>query len=390
MTDTFAEVRSVAARKFELHHYAWAQGAQMNVFPMAFAINGFTGREMLAAEEGTVTDARKWAAYDGPGTVDMARKRWPGYGVLLVPRRIVFDTPKDLAMFVRQDTKWCTVSQRTIELETDWPSIQPLGRGMVSKLTALTDSDWKRLLDALHWADTADTAEMLPRQLPVPGVDTKWVDRFWPLVEKLAAVGARTSDIPMEKLRSIEMMTTVGFLDTALRAAVGGLRVFAAQPTELADVPIAPDTVIICENLQNIHAFTDIPGTVVLAGKGFDIPAHIRIEWVHTARVLYWGDLDTHGFAMLHRLREYLPGAESILMDDTTLRANKDAWVQEATQTRAVLSKLSDDEQSVYQALIRGDHGYRVRFEQERVPWPAVVHALRKAGLFPRPATLPD
>ncbi|NOR71388.1 MAG: hypothetical protein GQ532_17115, partial [Methylomarinum sp.] len=33
----------------------------------------------------------------------------------------------------------------------------------------------------------------------------------------------------------------------------------------------------------------------------------------------YWGDLDTHGFAILSRLRHYYPQVKSILMDEKTL-----------------------------------------------------------------------
>jgi hypothetical protein len=34
--------------------------------------------------------------------------------------------------------------------------------------------------------------------------------------------------------------------------------------------------------------------------------------------VLYWGDLDTHGFAILDELRAHCPHAESLLMNRAT------------------------------------------------------------------------
>jgi hypothetical protein len=185
----------------------------------------------------------------------------------------------------------------------------------------------------------------------------------------------------MEKLRIVEKMTTVGFLDPELRAAVGGMRIFAASPSELARLHVAPSTIVICENLQNIHAFTDIPGTVVLAGKGFDVPAHARIGWTHGPRILYWGDIDTHGFAILNRLLHHLKDAESILMDEQTLLANRASWVQEDKPRTAALTRLRPAERDMYEALVAGDHGHNVRFEQERVPWPAVVEALRAAAV---------
>lgn len=379
MTDVFADVRAAAAKKYDAHHWSWAQQEDMGSFPMAFHVKGFTGREMLADEAGTIAAARAWAAYGGPGTMQTTVRRWAGYGAIPVPRLIAFHNPSDLALFADRGKHWSVVTRRVAELRLDWPGVL-LPRGVFTRVSRLSDDDWWLVLPVLRWADTADVAQRLARELPVPGADTKWVESHWGLVEELAAAGGRSSAIPMDKLRRVETMTTVGFLDPMLRATVGGMRIFAAAPSELAQLQVAPATVIICENLQNIHAFTDIPGAVVLAGKGFDVQAHARIPWVHGARVLYWGDIDTHGFEILNRLRHHME-AESILMDRRTLLANKMSWAQEDKPKRAALTKLTSEEQDVYESLVAGDHGDRVRFEQERVPWPAVIEALRAAGV---------
>ena len=41
--------------------------------------------------------------------------------------------------------------------------------------------------------------------------------------------------------------------------------------------------------------------------------------WLRRCAVHYWGDIDTHGFAMLARARRALPQTESLLMDRDTL-----------------------------------------------------------------------
>lgn len=66
----------------------------------------------------------------------------------------------------------------------------------------------------------------------------------------------------------------------------------------------------------------------------------------------YWGDLDTHGFAILNRLRAWLPQTQSFLMDRDTLLQHRDRWGQESKPTRARLAKLTDSEASLYADLV--------------------------------------
>ena len=72
---------------------------------------------------------------------------------------------------------------------------------------------------------------------------------------------------------------------------------------------------------------------------------------------MYWGDLDTHGFAILNRLRQRFPRARSILMDRDTLLAHQSQWVTEPTPTRAALDRLTPAEQELYADLVDGTFG---------------------------------
>ncbi len=40
-----------------------------------------------------------------------------------------------------------------------------------------------------------------------------------------------------------------------------------------------------------------------------------QADWLARCQVSYWGDIDTHGFAILDQLRTYIPHAHSLLMD---------------------------------------------------------------------------
>lgn len=92
--------------------------------------------------------------------------------------------------------------------------------------------------------------------------------------------------------------------------------------------------------------------------------------------VQYWGDLDTHGFAILHRLRAWLPQTLSFLMDRDTLIAHRDRWGREPTPTAARLDGLTLEEAGLYGELVEGRHGENVRLEQERLDWGWVLERL--------------
>lgn len=381
MTDPVEKVRAAAQVKYRRNWVTWAQ-RDLTAFPVAFRLHGAGMADSAADLQAAQTVALRWLAYAGPGTVEKTPRRWPGMRVQQVPSRLVLQTPAEVAEFAGQSDHWARATERLRALHDAFPRLQVIQANLLGQVVDFAAEDWGFLFGALQWAETADVDGLLPRQLAVHGgADTKWVERHWSLVEAFAALGVRADGDPLAELRKIEKPTTVAILDPKLRTVVGGLRVFAAAPIELASLDLRPATVILCENLQNVHAFTDIPGSVVLAGKGYDVVAQSRIPWVRAARVLYWGDVDTHGFAILHELRESLPGTPSVLMDEATLLAGRATWVKETLQTDRVLDQLDGPEQDLYQALLGGDYGHNVRLEQERVPWPTVVEALRAAGV---------
>jgi hypothetical protein len=100
------------------------------------------------------------------------------------------------------------------------------------------------------------------------------------------------------------------------------------------------------------------------------------LNWLASLDLVYWGDLDTHGFAILNRLRRRFPNARSLLMDSDTLLAHRTQWVTEPTPTAVVLSLLTRDEQALYGALGAGVFGTAVRLEQERISFAVIAQAL--------------
>jgi hypothetical protein len=169
-------------------------------------------------------------------------------------------------------------------------------------------------------------------------------------------------------------------LDPALRAMLGGLGDVGAPVDMLAAMPLRPATVIIVENLQTGLALEDLPGAVAFMGLGYAVDALATVPWLRTASCLYWGDIDSHGYAILHRARNCIPHLVSVMMDEATLLRFRALCTEERSQHGGGdLASLTPAERAVYDGLRGNVWGQSLRLEQERIgwdiAWPAVMAA---------------
>ena len=157
-----------------------------------------------------------------------------------------------------------------------------------------------------------------------------------------------------------------------LDAACGdvGFRPLADIETDAAtfaalDPPVSQ--AFITENEINFLAFPDVPASMVIFGAGYGFESLSRARWLNACRLCYWGDIDTHGFAILDQLRAHFHHAESFLMDRATLVACKGLWGREKSPVERDLRRLHAAERALYEDLCANRLGERLRLEQERI-----------------------
>ena len=161
------------------------------------------------------------------------------------------------------------------------------------------------------------------------------------------------------------MRFDAGFLGLPHRVSEATFRL-----EEIAGARVSVASAVVVENEITFLSVPVPPEGVVLWGQGFHVDRVGSLSWLRDCgSVNYWGDLDTHGFAILDRLRAWLPRTESLLMDRATLLAHRDRWVTESSPTRATLRHLAPAEESLYTDLVSDFYAERVRLEQERVDW---------------------
>ena len=134
----------------------------------------------------------------------------------------------------------------------------------------------------------------------------------------------------------------------------------------------------ITENEINFLALPDVQDSLVIFGAGYGFELIADAAWLSRCRVFYWGDIDTHGFAILDQLRAAFSHVESFLMDRETLLAFPAQWGTEDQPVRSELSRLSVEEQSLFDDLRNNAIANNLRLEQERIGFRYVQAALAK------------
>lgn len=104
-----------------------------------------------------------------------------------------------------------------------------------------------------------------------------------------------------------------------------------------------------------------------MLGLGHAVSLISNAHWLGDCEVYYWGDIDTHGFAMLDRLRASLPGARSLLMDRETVLSHRPMWTTEEAPHIASLDRLTLSEAALHADLRFDRFARSVRLEQERI-----------------------
>jgi len=254
-------------------------------------------------------------------------------------------------------------------------------------LVALSNADdWPRILRVLDWFKNHPQSGLYLRQIDVSGVDTKFVEARKALLTELLdlvippdvlnpqATGERGFETRYG-LRDKPALIRLRLLDPLL--AVSGFTDLTATAAEVAAFAPRCQTAFITENEVNGLAFPAVQNALVIFGLGYALDLLANAAWLRDCDIRYWGDIDTHGFVMLDRLRAHFPHAQSILMDRDTLLAHRDSWSVEGAPHVGPLARLTTAEAALFDDLRFDRLGARVRLEQERIAFSRVQRVAR-------------
>ena len=247
--------------------------------------------------------------------------------------------------------------------------------------------DWLRILDVAGWLMRNPSSGRYIRQIDLAGVDTKFIEARKAIIAEIVdadtpsepsgTAQTRASAADFERrfgLRVRSPLVRFRILDPVL--AIAGLTDLTVPVEEFARLRLDAARVFITENEMNGLAFPELARSVVVFKLGYAVDLLGSIPWLRDRQISYWGDIDTHGFAILDKLRAYLPAARSLLMDREILLDHRQSWGREPHQHPGGLTRLDPAERDLFETLRDNRLGSNVRLEQERIPMSALLRAL--------------
>ena len=304
-------------------------------------------------------------------------------GTNLLPHEAWVDTFEDAVALIRKQPE-LSEFRRLV----DWTRArQPALLAWVAKrpLRALQlAGDWRRLLDVVGWLEDHPRPGVYLRQIDVPGVHSKFVEAHRGVLGELLDRALPPTSIDAGAPAGVAgFARRYGFREKPERIRFRVLdpacSPLPASPEDAGGQDIALDAasfaalrtgvsrVFITENEINFLAFPRVKEAMVIFGAGYGFESLGRARWLGELRLHYWGDIDTHGFAILDALRARFGHVESFLMDRSTLLAFESLWGTEDSPIDRELPRLTAEERALYDDLRADRFGRHVRLEQERI-----------------------
>ncbi len=301
-----------------------------------------------------------------------------------IPKAVIFRTLDDILSYLGKTREAHQYQMLFKKITACCPELEAL---LIEKPLAVLHhaAVWDELLAIVSYLKNNPCPNIYLRQLEIPGVDTKFIENHKAWLVKLLARVLPGDAVNQQAQGPAAFETRFGFVSKPARIrfrfldpgfTLMGLSDLEIPANEFNNLPIKPDTIFIVENEINGLAFPPFPRALVIFGLGYSLAVLSNARWMKDKPIWYWGDIDTHGFAMINQIRHYFPQTRSFLMDEATLFSHKALWGREPSPVGRDLSLLTAEEAFVYDALRKNFHAPSLRLEQERISFTQVRRVL--------------
>lgn len=241
-----------------------------------------------------------------------------------------------------------------------------------------SDREFEAVLNTLSWLLRHPNAGLFPRALPVEGVDSKWLER------RRGTLARLWNTVTGENVSAADFLEHAGLLRLPQFVSVRNASSWVKEGTAENVVKLTPEAlaqtapegpfVLIIENEQTALSL-DLGNVPIFFGLGYGVTLLASLPWMKEKRILYFGDLDTHGLAILAECRRLFPQTESVLTDLATFERFRALAVPEPKQAALPTDRLTTEERDLGERLLAEG----LRLEQERIPLETVREALLRA-----------
>ena len=310
-------------------------------------------------------------------TLDFQQVKTKYLGLQDLPRMISFETESDFLRFLGKEKE---MERFKTDVNTITASIPLLREWIAKNPGKVVDNHgkWDSLLKVCHYFRQNPKPDLYIRELPVT-VHTKFIEQHQGILRELLDVvmaeHANSGENQFEKrfnLKCREPQVRFKILDKSLaRQFFSGIDDLAIPVSLFETLKLPLKRVLVAENKTTLYTTLTLPqmcDTIAVFGQGNAVLNLRNTSWLNDMELLYWGDMDVHGFEILSRFRDYFPHTRSIMMDKSTFDRffENDEGALSGSQTQM---NLTDDERTLYE-LIKTNNW---RLEQEKIPCHHVI-----------------
>jgi hypothetical protein len=291
----------------------------------------------------------------------------------LIPVKIVFNDNTELSGFLGKKSELKAFENGIAILGNTFPNLVVWAAKYPFELIKYY-SDIERLISIVKWRLENPHPGIYIRQLSLPRVDTKFIEAHKKVISQWLDILLYRDQICEqftgigkfeERYGFLSRPVTVRFRILDPNLNIGNFSDVTVRADEFEALSLSVKCVFIIENDITALAFPPVKDAMVIFGRGYNFDYLIQASWLNEKELWYWGDIDTHGFAILNQFRTIFPSVISFLMDRETLMNHKTHWGMEKTPTAVDLSKLTMEENLLYNELRNNNIKAKLRLEQE-------------------------
>jgi hypothetical protein len=306
-------------------------------------------------------------------TIDYQTIKTKTIGTQSLPTIIYFDTEKDFLKFLGKEkdveifiNDWQIIHSHFPDLK-DWIIKNP------TKIIQHQDK-WESILKVCIYFKNYPKPNLYIRELPA-NVHTKFIESNQGIIAELLDIiiqdHINLNENKFEKrfnLKFREPLIRFKVLDKEIsKSFFSNLDDISIPVSQFESLKLPLKQVLIVENKTTLYTTLTLPKmdkTIAIFGQGNAVTNIQKAKWLNDITILYWGDIDVHGFEMLSRIRKHFDHTKSVLMDKTTFDKYFENDSGKPTTDTTTLN-LTDDEIELYN-LIK-THNWRL--EQEKIPF---------------------
>lgn len=384
---TPADIKALLRRRWQRGEILASSLTQAPLFPLRLPIKGPSSAQ-ISADFGA---ARDWIAdWHNQKVIPIEWRTFSHrlFGGNQMPSAAIIPDAESTVKILSTRREWEIHQEMAARCRDSFPELLAwLAKRAINALELA--SDWQAILAVVAWVRDHPRSGLFLRQIDAPGVHTKLVEKHRGVITELLDRVLPADAIDTSARGTSGFARRYGFRDKPERIRIRFLDpACATAPDRLgldltldaaAFTALAPpvDHVFITENEINFLAFPNCPRSLVIFGSGYGWSALASASWLRDRTIHYWGDIDTHGFAILDQLRTCLPHVRSMLMTREVFLHHRELWSTEPNPVRHELPRLTAEENSTLEALMANSKVSAPRLEQEKLPFSTLQSAVQ-------------